>query len=181
MKTITNLFILMFLSLSLFAQRNTGLNNTNASSANQATAAKNFGITIVQSYFQSNCPSVYEKLSSQVTDVQPQFLSPSTFVVTNKDVIRKTDFCAASPLKDKTTPYTSYTANYQPTIMDHNQFRVNYPRQAMLFNLTNGDFFFDGSVLKAGGVSLFNNPSVLQFVVRKNSRGQFEITKITLP
>jgi hypothetical protein len=181
MKTITNLFILMFLSVSLFAQRNNGLNGTSASAANQAGAAKTFGISIVQSYFQSNCPSVYEKLASTVTNVAPQFLSPSTVTSTPKDIIRKTDFCANTPLKDKTTPYTSYTANYEPIVMDHNQFRTNYPRQQMLLNLTSGDFFFDGANLKAGGVNLFNNPSALQFVVRKNSRGVFEITKITLP
>jgi hypothetical protein len=181
MKQLVNILIFALLATGTFAQRNTGLNNTNASTANQASAAKTFGNSIVQSYFQSNCPSVFEKLASQVTNVQPQFLSPSTFAVTNKDVIRKTDFCANTPLKDKTTPYTTYTANYEPVIMDHNQFRTNYPRQQALLNLTAGDFFFDGANLKTGGTNLFNNPSALQFVIRKNARGVWEITKITLP
>jgi hypothetical protein len=181
MKNFTTLFALLFVSVIAFGQRTTGLNSTGASSVNQASAAKAFGLSVVKSYFESNCPSVYEKLASTVTDVAPQFLSPSTVTSTPKDVIRKTDFCANTPLKDKTTPYTSYTANYEPIVMDHNQFRTNYPRQQMLLNLTSGDFFFDGANLKAGGVNLFNNPSALQFVVRKNSRGVFEITKITLP
>lgn len=181
MKTLTTIFASLFICLSVFAQRSTGLNSSPSSSVNQSSAAKTFGISVVKSYFESNCPSVYEKLASTVTDVRPQFLSPSTTLSTPKDVIRKTDFCANSPLKDKTTPWTTYLNSYEPVIMDHNQFSVAYPRQQMTLQLRNGDFFFDGSVLRPGAVSLFNNPSTVQFVVRKNSRGIFEITMITLP
>jgi hypothetical protein len=65
--------------------------------------------------------------------------------------------------------------------MDHRQFATNYPRQQTILNLRAGDFFFDGSVLKPNGINLFNTPSSVQFVVRQNSRGVFEITMITLP
>lgn len=181
MKTLKSLTLFLFLSITAFAQRGTGLNGTNASTANQASAAKAYGISIVQSYFQSNCPSVYEQLAPTVIDVEPQFLSPSSTIATAKDVIRKTDFCANTPLKDKTTTWTTYLANYNPTIMDHNQFATNYPRQQLILRLRTGDFFFDGGVLKPGGVNLFNNVSAVQFVVRKNSRGVFEITMVTLP
>jgi len=181
MKTLVNIFILSLLSVGVFAQRNSGINATSASTANQSSAAKAFGISIVQSYFQSNCPSVFEKLASTVVNVAPQFLSPSTVSSTPKDIIRKTDFCANTPLKDKTTTWTTYLANYEPTIMDHRQFAANYPRQQLLLNLRAGDFFFDGGVLKPGGTNLFNNVSAVQFVVRKNSLGVFEITMVTLP
>ena len=186
MKKLSTLFVFLLLGSSVFAQRNTTLNSTSASSVNQASAAKVFGISVVQSYFESNCPSVYEKLAPTVTDVRPQILSPSTFTSKPKDIIRKTDFCANTPLKDKTTTWTTYLANYEPEILDHNQFPVRYPRQHLLFTqngiqLRQGDFFFDGTVLKQGGVNLFNNPSAIQFVVRKNSRGAFEIISITLP
>jgi len=181
MKTLQTLALFLFLSVGLFAQRGTGLNGTSSSTANQSSAAKTYGLSIVQSYFQSNCPSVYEQLAPTVVNVAPQFLSPSTITSTPKDIIRKTDFCANTPLKDKTTTWTTYLANYNPTIMDSRQFATNYPRQQSLLNLRSGDFFFDGGVLKPGGTNLFNNVSSVQFVVRKNSRGVFEITMVTLP
>jgi hypothetical protein len=181
MKNLSLLFFL-FLSVTIYAQqRNTTLNSTSASSINQSAAAKVFGISVVKSFFESNCPSVYEKLAPTVINVQSKFLSPSTVTPTPKDIIRKTDFCANTPLKDKTTSWSTYLANYEPTIMDHRQFATNYPRQQTILNLRSGDFFFDGAVLKPNGVILFNTPSSVQFVVRQNSRGVFEITMITLP
>jgi len=171
---ILNIALFMFLSLGMFAQRNSGLNSTSASSANQAADAKAFGISIVKSYFESNCPSVYEKLSSEVTNITDGVKKP-------KSAVRKTDFCANSPLKDKTTPYTSYTANYAPEVLDNVQFANRYPSLQRLLNLRTGDFYFDGAVLKPGGIQLFNNVDAIKFVVRKNSRGVFEINMIKLP
>jgi len=164
----------MFLSLGMFAQRNTGLNGSSASSANQIADARAFGISIVKSYFESNCPSVYEKLASEVTNI-------TDGVKKQKSAIRKTDFCASSPLKDKTTPYTSYTANYAPEVLDHLQFANRYPSLQRTLNLRAGDFYFDGAALKPGGIQLFNNVDAIKFVVRKNARGVFEISMIKLP
>jgi len=186
MKNFTTLFALLFVSVIAFGQRTTGLNSTSASSVNQAGAAKAFGLSVVKSYFESNCPSVYEKLAQNVYDVKPQILSPSTITSRPITGIRKTDFCANTPLKDKTTSWTTYTTNYEPEIVDHTQFPTRYPRTHQIFlqngvQLRQGDFFFDGAVLKQNGVNLFNNPSAIQFVVRKNSRNVFEIIMITLP
>jgi hypothetical protein len=164
----------LLLSIGIFAQRNTGLNNTAGSSVNQLAAAKAFGISIVQTYFNSNCPSVYESLASQILDFKDG-------VVKQKTAVRKTDFCANTPLVNKTTPYTQYLVNHEPAIFDHIQFAARYPNLQAIYNLRLGDFYFDGAVLKPGGTQLFANPDAVRFVCRKNSRGVFQITMIKLP
>jgi hypothetical protein len=164
----------LFLSLGIFAQRNGGLNGSAGSSVNQLAAAKAFGISIVQTYFNSNCPSVYESLAPQILDFKDGIVKPKTSV-------RKTDFCATTPLKDKTTPYTQYVANHEPEILDHIQFAARYPSLQAIYNLRLGDFYFDGAALKPGGLQLFINPDAVRFVTRKNSRGVFQITMIKLP
>lgn len=166
--------LFLFLTLGMFAQRSGGLNGSAGSSVNQLAAAKAFGISIVQTYFSSNCPSVYESLATQILDFKDG-------VIKQKTSVRKTDFCANTPLIDKTTPYAQYLSNHEPVILDHTQFAARYPSLQAIYNLRLGDFYFDGAALKPGGVQLFSNPDAVRFVTRKNSRGIFQITMIKLP
>lgn len=173
----SNLIIAFFMLLSIgaFAQRNsgnTGMNSTSNTNAALINDAKNFGLGIVKNYFDNQCNVVFSKIAAEYVD-----FNSGTKV--QKSSINQNDFCANSPIMtDLGYKYTQYLANYTPEILDHVQFGTKYPRLQALLQLKPGDVYFGGNILKQGAAEIFHNPSAVRFVVRKNARGTFEITKL---
>jgi hypothetical protein len=169
-----NLFFAFFMLLSVvsFAQRNTGVNSNGGSNAILINDAKNFGLSIVKAYFDEQCPIVYGKIATEYVDF-------NSGAKVQKSSISQADFCANSPIMtDLGFKYSQYLNNYTPEILDHVQFGAKYPRLQALLQLKAGDVYFGGNILKAGASEIFHTPNAIRFVVRKNARGAFEITKL---
>lgn len=170
MKKLFTFLLLFGLTLGLSAQRGTGLSSSPNVSA--TTEAKNFGLTIVKAYIENNCGYVYSKLASEIT------LSSNGLRI-QKSTISQSQFCQENPvMSDLGSKYTDYVASYNPEVLDCRAFSAKYPQAQAIQKLRDGDFYFDGAVLKPGGSSIFWNESAVRFTVRKNARGQFEITKL---
>ena len=173
----TNLILAFFmlLSMSTFAQRNTGsssVGSTGSSNAILLNDAKNFGLSIVKAYFDLQCPTVYSKIAVEYVD----FNSGAKI---QKSTLSQSNFCADSPImSDLGFRYSDYLTHYTPEILDHTQFASKYPSKQTLLQLKAGDVYFGGNILKAGGSEIFHTPTAIRFVVRKNARGTFEITKL---
>lgn len=165
-----NIALFLFLSVAAFAQRNTGLNSTSASTAmSQATEAKNFGLSIVKAYVDFNCPFVYSKLANELTVFE-------TGVKIAKASVPQNTFCANSPLRtDMRVNYQQYLDNYNPEVLDYRQFANKYPSIQNLLKLQAGDYYFGGNVLKAGGMELFKAADAVRFVIRKDASGAYQI------
>jgi len=165
----------MFLSMSTFAQRNSGssgVGSTGSSNSILLNDAKNFGLSIVKAYFDEQCPIVYSKIAAEYVD----FNSGAKI---QKSTVSQADFCANSPIMtDLGFKYSQYLNNYTPEVLDHTQFASKYPSKQTLLQLKAGDVYFGGNILKAGGSEIFHTPTAIRFVVRKNARGTFEITKL---
>jgi hypothetical protein len=164
-----NIALFLFLSVAAFAQRGTGLNSTSSSTANQATEAKNFGLSIVKAYIDFNCTFVYSKLANELTVFE-------TGVKMQKASVPQNTFCAKSPVRsDMRVNYQQYLDNYTPEVLDYKQFATKYPSIQNLLKLQAGDFYFGGNVLKAGGLELFKAADAVRFVIRKGTSGAYQI------
>jgi hypothetical protein len=167
---IFNIVIFLFLTLGLFAQRNTGLTSTTSSNLlNQSVEAKNFGLSIVKAYIEFNCTYPYSKLANELTVFE-------TGIKITKASVTQNSFCANSPLRtDMRVTYQQYLDNYTPLVLDYKQFSMKYPTIQNLLKLQPGDFYFGGNILKPGGLELFKASDAVRFVIRKDASGSFQI------
>ena len=161
----------VFCIYGAYAQKSgsASLTSTNSTStAMQTQEARDFGLSIVKAYLESNCAFVYGKLASTVTVFESgQSVNKSTFSAQ--------DFCAESPVKNSNTTYQQYLSNYNPEVLDNIEFAKKYPSIQNVLQLKAGDFYFGGNQMKSGAQDLFNAADAVRFVVRKNQNNQFEI------
>jgi len=169
-KQILTIFMVLFLGLNAFSQRGSSLNSTNA--VNVTEEVNKFGLSIVKAYFDNQCNFVYSKLANEWTD-----FNSGTKI--SKNSVPQSTFCADSPIMtDLGFSFSDYLNHYQPEILNNLQFAQKYPRLQTLLQLRSGDFYFGGDIQKPNGSQIFHTPTAIRFVIRKNARNVFEITKI---
>ena len=125
-------------------------------------AAKDFGLTIIQSFFDQNCDFMFDHLSTTITS----FESGQQISITPET---RRLFCADNPLRpDIPVTYQMYQENYAPTVYDKNELSQKFPEWASHLNLQAGDYFFDGAhPIAAGNTRVFRAGDMARFVVRK--------------
>ena len=124
--------------------------------------AKDFGLSIIQSFFDKNCDYMFDNLDVNITS----FEGGQTITIT--DQMRKL-FCSESPLRpDIQVTYAMYEDNYAPQIYNMNELTQKHPEWQAHLNLQNGDFFFDGAhPIAAGNTRLFRAGDMARFALRK--------------
>jgi hypothetical protein len=155
-------------SLNLMAQRNGGLSVNNST---QIQEAKNFGLSVIQKYYDAQCPEVYNFLATEIIVFE-----------TGGRPVRKADisaqeFCAVNVFRTdlQENDFTIYSANFTQEVLDHTQFAQRFPNFS--FQLQPGDFFFNGTI-KTGPVEVFSASDMARFIIRRKGVNQFEIISI---
>lgn len=172
-KNIVNIFVMLFVSLSIFAQKTPSSSLSTSTVASSATLqlqeAKDFGLSAVKAYFDANCAYVYSKLNNEITSIE----SGQKF---DKSAISQQDFCTESPLrKDIRVSYAQYLQNYSPQVFDATTFAAQYPEMQQALQLKEGDFFFNGANLNSNATDLFRAADMTRFVLRRIGQNQFVI------
>lgn len=137
------------------------LNNPIVSAQGDATAAKEFGVSLVQAFYDNQCSYVFDHLDKTVTSLQGgQQLAIRASM--------RGLFCEDMPIrKDISNSYTKYTEQYLPQVYNHKTFKKQFPAWAKHIQLKAGDFFFDGAHPRAAGhTRLFTSENQVRFVVR---------------
>lgn len=125
-------------------------------------AAKDFGLTVVQSFFDKNCDYMFDHLASSITS----FEGGQTIEI--KPEMREL-FCQDSPLRpDIKVSYALYEQNYTPTVYNLKEMKAKYPTWVAHLDMRAGDYFFDGALPKAAGhTRLFSAEDMARFLLRK--------------
>ncbi len=107
-------------------------------------AAKTFGLSIIQSFFDHNCDYFFDHLAPEITS----FESGQQFKKSEK--MRKL-ICAESPLRpDMEVSYAMYEKNYAPKLYSAAELAKKHPQWEAHLNLQKGDIFFDGAYPSRG-------------------------------
>lgn len=136
---------------------------TNFSFAQNAKAeAKDFGLNVIQSFFDRNCDFMFDHLAPTITS----FEGGHQIAITPE---QRRLFCSESPLRpDIQVSYQMYQENYNPVVYDHTELAQKFPQWQAHLHMQNGDFFFDGSnPVAAGNTRLFRAGDMARFVLRK--------------
>ena len=163
---ITLSFVLI--SVLSFAQKGTGLSTTAAAST-QTTEAKNFGLSLMNAYFNRDCNFIYSKLSNEIT------------VFDGGNKVNKTEFSASdicnevSIRTDINASYNSYLSSYEPEVMTAAEFGTKFPAYQAVLQLREGDFYFGGNKLKTGGTEHFLSHDHTRFVLRRTGVNAFQV------
>ncbi len=125
-------------------------------------SAENFGISVIQSFFDKNCDFMFDNLDASITSIE----GGHSISITPQ--MRKS-FCKESPLRpDMAVTYEMYEQNYAPKIYDMNELAQKFPEWQNHLNLQAGDFFFDGAhPIAAGNTRLFRAGDMARFALRK--------------
>lgn len=137
------------------------LNSARVYAQGDATGAKDFGISLVQAFYDNQCSYVFDHLDHTVTSLQGgQQLAINASM---SDL-----FCKDMPIrKDISNSYTKYTEQYQPKVYNHKTFKKQFPAWANRIQLQPSDFFFDGAHPRAAGhTRLFTSENQVRFVIR---------------
>jgi len=172
-QNILNSFLLLFVSLGIFAQKTPNSSLSTAAVANSTTLqvqeAKDFGLSVVKAYFDANCTYVYSKLNNEILSIE----SGQKF---DKSTIVQQAFCADSPLRnDIRVSYAQYLQNYNPQVLNATAFSAAYPEMQQALQLKEGDFFFNGMNLNSNATELFRAADMTRFVLRRIGQNQFVI------
>lgn len=138
-----------------------GLNSTGIWAQGDAAGAKNFGVSLVQAFYDNQCSYVFDHLDKTVTSLQGgQQLAINASM--------RGLFCEDMPIrKDIANSYTKYTEQYQPQVYNHKTFKKQFPTWAKHIPLQPGDFFFDGAHPRAAGYTrLFTSENQVRFILR---------------
>lgn len=149
MKLFTVVCLLITLSSTIQAQ-------------NDREAAKLFGVSVVQSFFDNNCDFMFDHLAPTVTSFE------GGHQVSITPELRKV-FCSESPLRpDMPVTYQTYVDNYKPAIYSKSEFAQKFPEWDAHLNLQADDFFFDGAnPIAAGNTRVFRAGDMARFALRK--------------
>ena len=133
-----------------------------AQTSSTETEAKNFGLSIVRSYFENNCSHVFDQLAGSITSIE----GGHRIQITEE---QRNEFCAESPLRnDVSVSYQEYLENYQVSVLNLKQFTNKYPTWVNTVSMKSGDYFFDGSrPIAAGAKRLFRSSDMSRFLLRK--------------
>lgn len=125
------------------------------------TAAKDFGLSLIQSLYDNQCSYVFDHLDKTVFSIQ----GGQSIVIENN---MRALFCKDSPIRrDISNSYSKYLNQYSPQIYDHKTFKKQFPTWAKHITLKAGDYFFDGANPKATGYTrLFTSENQVRFVLR---------------
>ncbi len=128
----------------------------------QQAAAKAFGRTLIQSYFDHNCSYVADHFGDQLYSLEAGVARPVD------DQVRRL-FCKDSPLRgDIAVSFALYEQNYVPKVYDKAAFKKAFPAWAARVPWKKGDLFFDGSHPRAAGhTRLFKSERQAQFLLRR--------------
>lgn len=151
-----NLFVLMFslLTCAAFAQ------------ATDKEQAKNFGLSIVQKFYDGKCTEVYDYLADVVVAFEGG-------MQVKKIMFNAEDLCEARIFNSSdNNTYSSYLENYSPEIMDHTEFTNRFPN--FWIKLEPGDFYFNGCN-RTGKKELFASGDMVRFIFRKEKDAKFRI------
>jgi hypothetical protein len=126
-----------------------------------AAGAKEFGVSLVQAFYDNQCSYVFDHLDKKVTSLQG-----GQELEINESM--RGLFCEDMPVrKDISNSYTKYTEQYQPQVYNHKTFKKQFPAWAKHIQLQPGDFFFDGAHPRAAGhTRLFTSEHQVRFIVR---------------
>jgi hypothetical protein len=166
MRKINLIALFCFLFQMSFAQ-NTSKSGSTIQMVGESEIVKVFGLTVMQNYFQQNCTAVYSMLNDEVIS----FENGTKF---NKSSFTAKDFCSVSPVKQG-FDYASYLQNYQPEVLDYQQFLSRYPDFKTILPIAEGDYFFNGSAGRKGSTDYFQAADMTRFLVRKDTNGQWKI------
>lgn len=180
-KTLTFCVGLLFLAQLTIAQTNTAKTaktatltpNAAVQTNNTASAdVKNFGLQVIQGYFDQQCDQNYNLLHREIMS----FESGQKF---QKSEELKKMYCEDNPLRtDIEVSYQLYLKNYSQIVMTQAQLEAKYPGITASLALQEGDFFFNGATPKAAGATrVFRASDIARFVVRK-IKGEWKIIAI---
>lgn len=143
-----------------------------SSTSQEAIAVKEFGMSIVKSYFKHDCNFAFDRLHTSITS----FEGGQTIKITPE---MRQLFCQDDPLRtDIKVSYDMYQDNYTPEILNINQMDQKYPEWVAHVKMEKGDYFFFGGKVKAAGATrLFKASDVARFLVRKIN-GSWKIVAI---
>ncbi len=160
---------LLFCTQISFAQTVQSRAQTLTKTATPKQAAKDFGLSIIKSYFSHDCDFVFDRLHSTVVSIE----GGNSIAVTPQ---MRTAFCADSPLRtDITVSYQMYKESYTQEVLGVKEVKMKYPQWFNSLNMQNGDYLFLGSQMKtAGATRLFVASDVARFLVR-NINGKLKI------
>lgn len=129
---------------------------------NDKAAARDFGLSIVQSFFDQNCDFMFDHLDQTILSIE------GGQKIDIKEEMRRL-FCSESPLRsDITVNYQLYEDNYAPVVYNNTELMQKFPAWANLLNMQPTDYFFDGSnPIAAGNTRLFRAGEMARFVLRK--------------
>ena len=157
-------FLLSFLgSIAVFAQQDQITSDT------KKQEIKNFGLSVIQKYYDGKCAEVYDCLSDVIVAFEGG-------MQVKKIMFTNDDFCAAQIFNNsKNNNYSTYLSNYTPEVLDQKEFEIRYKNFWM--KLEPGDFYFDGTV-KTGKQELFTTGDLARFIIRKSTDGKYKIISI---
>lgn len=135
--------------------------NTDLLTAQDQAAAKAFGLSLLQSYFDDNCAYVADHLAPTIYSIE----GGQTIAVT--DQLRQA-FCKDQPLRtDVPVSFELYLKNYAPCLYNRATLQKAHPKWAAQLSLQKGDWLFDGSQPKAAGHQrLFKSEGQARFILR---------------
>lgn len=137
----------------------------------QATkqAARTFGISVIQSFFDNNCDYMFDHLESSIKSIQ----GGQTINITAD--MRK-QFCENNPLRrDIPVNYQMYAQNYAPTVYTAAELNQKFPEWQNNIQLNSGEFLFDGGhPIAAGNKRLFKSNGSARFALKMVS-GEWKI------
>jgi hypothetical protein len=168
-KKIFTTFAFMLLTFFAIAQRannNSGLSTTAAASP-QKTEAKNFGLSLMKAYFNGDCNFVYSKIALEISVFEGG-------AKVKKVQFSAQDICSEVSINEGKT-YNDYLNNYDPEVLSAAEFGSKFPAYQSVLQLREGDFYFGGNKLKAGGSELFLSHDHTRFVLRRLGTNVFQI------
>ena len=151
-----NLFVLLLsmFTFSAFAQ------------VSDKEKAKDFGLSIIQKFYDGKCTDVYDYLSDVVIAFEGG-------MQVKKIMFNAEDLCEARIFNSAdNNNFTNYLANYSPEIMNHTEFANRFPN--FYIKLEPGDFYFNGCN-RTGKKELFASGDMVRFIFRKTAEGNFTI------
>lgn len=179
MKNLATLALLLMFSAASFAQspikKDASLDNTKSGTLTSSdltsnmrpdkAAAFDFGKQIIKAYFDQDCNAITSTFDTSLISMES-----GQSVTINNQMIQ--GFCSESPLRqDMRLNYSMYEANYSPEIMNFKEYSNAYPTRASLYNMQQGDYFFNGINLNAGATELFRYSDMAAFIIRKTTTG----------
>jgi len=147
-------FIFSLLAIPVFAQ------------VSDKDLAREFGLNVVQKFYDGKCTDVYEYLSDVITSFEGG-MKVKKIMFTPEDLCEARIFNSA----DNNT-YAAYLENYSPEILDHSEFAAKFPN--FWIKLEPGDYYFNGSY-RTGKKELLAAGDMVRFIFRKNADGKFTI------